>query len=113
MRKEQLGRALAATRRHLRDAARAWGGAGEDEIPARLEGDDRVLWSRRRAEWLARWNEIRIACERNQRLLKHSLRNLGMLVENFKRLIGDKPTYSAKGTRVDSPFEGKVIEGRF
>jgi hypothetical protein len=98
----------------MRDlVVRQWGNLSDDAIAGRLPDDERAQWESQRSAWLAAWDQVHRTCDQNQRLLKHSLRNLGMLVENFKRLIGEKPTYSAKGMRVDTPFEGKVIEGRF
>jgi len=84
-----------------------------DEIEAKLPEEDRAEWSMRRKEWADTWRRLHDVTLRNQSFLRHSLKNLGRLVDNFKRLIGEVPLYSSKGTQVDSMRPGKVVEASY
>lgn len=114
LRKDQAMRAVQTRRTRMREVMLKQFGATEsaalvDKFPVELQAE----WLEADLAWQRAWTEVYSLCEQNQRFLKHSLRNLGLMLDHFKRLIGEKPTYSAKGTRVDKPFEGKVIEGRY
>lgn len=64
-------------------------------------------------EWSVGWNELMQVCEGNQRFTRHSLRNLGNLVDNLRRLFGDGMLYSAKGAKVESSSVGKMMEATY
>ena len=78
-------------------------------------GDEAVLaaWKLKSEEWNAVWESVRSDCDSNQKFIKHSMRNLGLLVENLKRLFGQHATYSAQGKRIEQNSSGKVVEAKY
>ncbi|MSP19364.1 MAG: hypothetical protein EXR74_07315 [Bdellovibrionales bacterium] len=70
-------------------------------------------WSQKQSSWLNAWSEVRDVCERNQKFMGHSMKNLDLLVGNLKRLFGQHATYSHRGKRVDQNPEGSVLRGRY
>lgn len=72
-----------------------------------------LRWHDKKREWLRVWNVMRILCEENQLFIRHSLRNMSLIVEHLKSLLGEQSLYSPKGTRVDLRRQGKVVEARF
>lgn len=61
-------------------------------------------------EWVKEWEALRSDCLVNQKLLKHSLKMMTLLSENFKRCLGIVPLYSPKGTSVDTQPMGSKIQ---
>ena len=97
VRKEGLGAALQHKRRELKMA---------------LQGE--TLSAELSAAWSQAWAETRRQCEENQAFLKHSVRNMGLLVDNLKRLMGDDtPLYSNKGTPAQAGNTAKVVEAKY
>lgn len=114
MRKELATRSLQTRRNRMREMMLKQFGTNDAALLVdKLPEAARAAWREADANWQLQWAETYSICEQNQRFLKHSLRNMGMMLDHFKRLIGEKPTYSAKGQRVDKPFEGKVTAGRY
>lgn len=91
----------------------AFGVTSFDDIEGRLPEECRAEWGQRRKAWADTWRQLHDVSRRNQMFLRHSLKNLGRLVDNFKRLIGETPLYSSKGTQVDSMRPGKVVEASY
>ena len=91
-----LGAALAFKRRELKQALA--GGS----LPTALS----EAWSRE-------WSATRSQGEDNQAFLRHSVRNMNLLMENMKRLLGDAPLYGAKGTSTQASASGKVVEAKY
>lgn len=56
------------------------------------------------------WQSIHSRCQRNQRFLTHSLRNLDFLFSHLRRCLGESERYSPNGQIVDKPSAGKVLE---
>jgi len=80
---------------------------------ALLSVEDEQAWSLYQERWLKSWEKLRARCESNQLFMKHSLRNLDMLTDNLRRLMGQQTLYSPKGTHVDVNKAPKVVEGRY
>ena len=74
---------------------------------------DRGPWMEETEAFFKSWREVYALCEQNQRFIQHSLKNMGLIVENLKRLFGDNSLYSAAGKRVESQAPGKVVEARY
>lgn len=108
LRKATLSRELVQERHRLRELVSFLVPQGLDENTFLTEVSDETIRGKHR-EWNRTWNRTRFSCESNQRLLKNSARNLGMLSDHLKRLLGDKSRYSNQGKRVDSPATGRVI----
>lgn len=82
-------------------------------LEEKLGEENRKIWLTKKSEWLKNWDETVVLMERNQKFLKHSLKNFDMLVDNLKRLLGDQPLYSAKGQRVDRSAQGRMVQGKY
>lgn len=74
---------------------------------------DRREWEVLLKNWTQDWNSISALCENNQGFIQHSLKNLGVLVENLKRLFGENTVYSSSGGRKDSTTQGQVVEASY
>lgn len=99
-RKETLGIQLKDKRRQLRISVKV------------LTVEEAAAWAAHEAEWLRRWDSVRRECEFNQKLLQHSLKNLGLIVDNLRRIFGVNRTYSAAGKQVNATTSGSVVEAR-
>lgn len=66
-----------------------------------------------RNEWLAIWEQTRSTCEVSIMFINHSQENLRALGENLKKLFGDRPLYSSKGTKVEKTTHGRVVEAKY
>ncbi len=106
----QLSTKKAVLRRHLKEV---FGVEKAEELDSLLPPDMKKAWQESRTRWLKVWESSRDNCERNQKFMRHSLKNMGLLLENLKRLLGENSLYSAKGTRVDLPNHGKVVEASY
>lgn len=82
-----------------------------------LENEEVLLanadWQIRLQNWKNEYSSLVLKCESNQQLLKHSLRNMDLLLGNLKSLFGNSSVYDQKGKKQDLSQAGKVIEGRF
>lgn len=113
-RKENLSRTLAFKRKQMWSLVNAHFGIENTEgLEQFLQEPWMSQWMEKKNNWLKVWNETTRVCETNQMFLRHSLRNLGVLVDHLKRLFGDQPLYTAKGSKADSNQQGKVVEKSF
>ena len=71
------------------------------------------IWLQKKLIWKLNWEKVQVQCEANQKFIRHSMKNLGLLVDNLKRLFGQHPTYSASGKKVDASISGNVVEARY
>ena len=78
-----------------------------------MDEPERTLWRDRRESWKSAWAETTHKFEQNQKFLERSLENLGLLVGNLKRVLGQAPGYDHKGSRVDKHSKGKVLERKY
>lgn len=114
MAKEMVVAKISLTRKHLREGASTWFSCQDSaELETKLPADLAETWKAKRKEWLAVWKQACEETERNQQFLKHSQRNLTRLIENWRRLMGEAPLYSAKGQKVEASTAGKVFEAKF
>jgi|688.fasta_scaffold356719_3 hypothetical protein len=81
----------------------------DSELPEPLV----IEWRTSYKKWQEVWSELSKKCESNQGLLKHSLKNLDLLLGNLKQLFGNPGLYNQSGKRRDLSSSGKVIEGRY
>jgi hypothetical protein len=63
--------------------------------------------------WKDKWTTLQNICMDNRYFISHSLNNLNMFMDHLKKLILNRPTYSAKGVQVGVPQSGKVVEGAY
>lgn len=77
--------------------------ADEPSVATVLEEEQR--------RWERSWSKLMSHAQDSQDFLKHSLRNVDLLLENVRRLFRVHTVYDAKGNRVDGPTSGKVVEG--
>src|SRR6185437_1869356 len=88
MLKEQATRALQLRRGRMRELMlKRFGGNDVGTVAEKLPPDLRAEWQAADRDWQLAWAEVYGLCEHNQRFLKHSLRNLGMVLDHFRRLI--------------------------
>jgi flagellar biosynthesis/type III secretory pathway chaperone len=114
MAKEVTVAKILQSRKKLKEAGAAWFGVSSTEELTALLGDaDKQVWITKQKDWKAEWKAICVQVERNQLFLKHSQKNLGRLIENWRRLLGQNPLYSSKGQKIESPSTGKVFEAKF
>lgn len=64
-------------------------------------------------KWDGLFEQVILKCQSNQGLLKHSLKNIDLLLGNLKTLFGNPSVYDQKGKKQDMSRSGKVVEGRF
>ena len=112
LRKESLLGKLRRTRREFRTLLRSLAGVESMEglSPVLESEENRREWVKLLANWNQQWSDVAKLCETNRKFTLHSLRNLGSLVENLKRLFGENPLYSRSGGKLDSSTQGKVVE---
>lgn len=83
------------------------------EIETELPEELRKSWRDSVNKWNGMWQELSNRLQSNQGLLKHSLKNLDLLLGNLKHLMGRPGIYNQSGKRQDLSSSGKVLEGRF
>jgi len=88
-------------------------GKNLSEVETELSDELRETWRALESKWKISWLKLSRQCESNQKLLKHSLRNLDLLLGNLKTLFGNPIVYNQSGKRQDLSTSGKVLEGRF
>lgn len=81
----------------------------ENELPSELVDQ----WKESLKKWKLVWDELSRRSYSNQGLLKHSLKNLDLLLGNLKQLLGRPGIYNQSGKRQELSASGKVLEGRF
>lgn len=112
--KEALIRYLTARKNQLRECVREQFGLSDTaELESKLEGEVRLRWIDARKQWLKTWEETKQACLTNQHFLKHSLKNMTLIADHFKRQFGERTTYTAQGKRLETGTSGKVVEVRY
>lgn len=114
LQKESLISALVRKRRELKEyILHRYGFEKVSLFAEKLEGDERAKWLERETRWRAEWAELREAVRSNQDFLKHSLKMFSTLADSLKRCLGEPSLYSAKGARVETQVEGKVVAGSY
>jgi hypothetical protein len=114
-RKQMISSELAKTRQELKTLlVDIWGTSSIEDIAKKSEASVFLaLWREKEKTWTEKWEMVREATEYNQRFLRHSIKNLGQLMENFRRLLGEQIRYSPSGKPVDSEGSGKYIQKRY
>jgi len=74
---------------------------------------DQQLLKEAQEKWEELYEKVFLKCQSNQGLLKHSLRNVDLLLGNLKTLFGNPSVYDQTGKKQDLSHSGKVLEGRF
>jgi hypothetical protein len=114
MAKEHVVAKILNSRKKLKSAGSAWFGVDSTEgFAEHLTPEESAKWSEKHLCWKAEWKATCSQIERNQNFLKHSQKNLGRLIEHWRRLLGENPLYSKKGLKVESTSTGKVFEAKF
>lgn len=83
------------------------------EVSSEIPEESVSEWKDSQAQWSLAWNQLVRKCESNQGFLKHSLKNVDLLLNHLKHLFGDSGIYNQSGKRQDLGSSGKVLEGRF
>ncbi len=112
--KERIVARIGAVRKQIRDAGLAWYGIDSSaDLVQRVSAEQAKVWNEKQQAWKGEWEKTRQQAERSQFFLKHSQRNLGTLIEHWRRLLGEAPLYSAKGRKVDVSSTGKVFQAKY
>lgn len=111
--KTSLMNRLKEKREGLRKLAQVRFGKPLDEISSDLPPDLVEPWKLSLKKWRQAWSDLSRRSQSNQGLLKHSLKNLDLLLGNLKQLLGRPGIYNQSGKRQDLSASGKVLEGRF
>lgn len=112
--KETLGSELKLKYREVGLLAKAKHGADHlSQISSRLPVPVRETWDLTYSELKKSQLEVQALAEANQRFLRHSLKNLGLIVDNLKRLFGLTTLYSPQGKKVDGPQSGRMVEASY
>lgn len=111
-RKEMLNAQLIQKSKQLKKVVEGQFGTLQD-FEEKLTSDELVEWNRLRDGFWNLHKTLKNECEINQNFLKSSLRNLRKLSDNLRRLFGEQPLYSPKGTKVDRSSEGRVLEASY
>lgn len=114
MNKDVLVRRIHQVREQLRQSGKSWFGIEDSQdLEAKLTLEQKAIWSEKQAAWRKNWAEVVSAAKRSQLFLASTQRNLGKLVDHWRRLIGEAPLYSAKGQKVETPTTGRVLEAKY
>jgi hypothetical protein len=111
--KTSLMNRLKEKREALRKLATVRYGKPLDQIQEELPTELSNQWKEDLMKWRRLWEELSRRSQANQGLLKHSLKNLDLLLGNLKQLLGRPGIYNQTGKRQDLTGSGKVLEGRF
>ncbi|MBY0371887.1 hypothetical protein K2X33_14475 [bacterium] len=112
--KDMLTRRLVGLRNQIRDGARAWYGADSSaKLLDILPPHQRPEWEKHHKAWAECWSNLEMRARQGQKFLQHSGNNLSRFVDHWRRLLGDTPTYSAQGRKVESASTGKVFEAKY
>lgn len=88
-------------------------GKSLSEVEIELVPELAEKWRAQESKWKTSWLSLSSKCQSNQGLLKHSLKNIDLLLGNLKTLFGNPGIYNQSGKRQDLSTSGKVLEGRF
>lgn len=114
IRKENLLSGLLKSKKTLEMALdKQFGTNSLRSIGELLSGDERTSWDDSVDSWKREWDLTREKCRSNQKFLQHSLRNLNMFAEHFRRLLGVNSVYSKEGKEVEIQTEGNVLEAEY
>jgi flagellar biosynthesis/type III secretory pathway chaperone len=114
LRKESLFLSIVRKRQELKRFMKFHFNVEKDvELIGALAEPYRSEWRALTEQWTQAWQTLSQVCEQNQNFLKNSLKNLGLLADNLKRLLGDSLVYSPQGKRVDLQSAGKVVRASF
>jgi len=111
--KSAAARQLSEKRNALRKYAQVRFGKKLSEIQTALPEEELPAWNESQKQWMRVWDDLNRKCQGNQGFLKHSLKNVDLLLSNLKHLFGDPGIYNNAGKRQDLMSSGKVLEGRF
>ncbi|NBX92356.1 MAG: hypothetical protein EBQ85_03890 [Proteobacteria bacterium] len=111
--KSSLMLRLKDKREALRKLAQVRYGKPLSEVSSILPNSLLQQWEIGFTEWQRSWSKLQGKCESNQKLLKHSLKNLELLLGNLKHLFRNPGVYNQSGKRRDLSSSGRVLEGRY
>ncbi|MFM8270546.1 MAG: flagellar export chaperone FlgN [Pseudomonadota bacterium] len=111
--KTALVNQLKEKRESLKRLAQVRFGKSLSDVESELDSDSVEKWRAQESKWRTSWLNLSSKCESNQGLLKHSLKNIDLLLSNLKTLFGNPGVYNQSGKRQDLSTSGKVLEGRF
>lgn len=112
--KEHLASLLKRTRSDMHDFLKnQFALESSENFDSILTGTEKQEWLALRKDWLKVWEATRNRLEQNQKFMSHSLKNISTLLDNLKGLMGQKPTYSSSGSKVEPKLRTRVIEGRY
>lgn len=111
--KTALVNQLKEKREALKRLAHVRFGKSLAEVESELSAEYLDSWRSQESKWRTTWLVLSKKCESNQELLKHSLKNMDLLLGNLKTLFGKPGVYNQSGKRQDLSSSGKVVEGRF
>ncbi|MCB0405765.1 MAG: flagellar export chaperone FlgN [Bdellovibrionales bacterium] len=78
-----------------------------------LVSAEKETWLEAVESWQREWEATRERCKLNQKFIQHSLKNLNLFAENFRRLLGVHSVYSKQGKEVDIQTEGAVLKAEY
>ena len=104
---------LSEKRNQLKKYVQVRFGKTLSELSQELSPESAALWNESQKKWSRGWNHLVRQCEGNQGFLKHSLKNVDLLLTHLKHLFGDPGIYNQSGKRQDLSSSGKVLEGQF
>lgn len=78
-----------------------------------ISDEEKLQLDNLKQNWDVLFESVILKCQANQGLLKHSLKNIDLLLGNLKTLFGNTSVYDQKGKKQDVSLSGKVVEGRF
>lgn len=78
-----------------------------------FSSSDQQVVQQLQKNWEELYKKLVLRCRANQGLLKHSLKNVDLLLGNLKTLFGNPSVYDQTGRKQDLSLSGKVLEGRF
>ncbi|NBW98368.1 hypothetical protein EBR03_02230 [bacterium] len=84
-----------------------------EELSEVLPEEHAQKWAEQQQQWKKVWGQLIVQCQSNQSFLKHSLKNMDLLLGHLKHLFGNPGIYNQTGKRQDLNSSGKVLEGRF
>ncbi|NBX77342.1 MAG: hypothetical protein EBQ92_12375 [Proteobacteria bacterium] len=111
--KTALVNQLKEKRESLKRLSQVRFGKSLSEVESELSNDLVDKWRTQESRWRTSWLKLSTRAQSNQGLLKHSLKNVDLLLGNLKSLFGNPGVYNQSGKRQDLSTSGKVLEGRF
>ena len=112
--KENLGAQLKLSYQEMSKVAKfQYQAATLSEVAASLSVSLQAPWQHVLQELKETQIQLQNIAQSNQKFLKHSLKNLSLIVDNLKRLFGDQPLYSQQGKKVEGPQSGRMVEASY